>query len=349
LGAEVNASGQHQKGEAMRVTGGEGKLFPARRLARLTGPAAFLTCVLVCFAAVSTLSRAAAEPRVIELWPEGVPGMKTDAGAEKDDNGRYSNIHKPTLTVYSSTATKPNGTGIIFAAGGGYVRVAVGPNGGDITRWLTSLGTTVFVLKYRAAEYGAPAPLQDALRALRTVRSRASEFGVRPDAIGMIGGSAGAHLTASAGTLFAAPEGKTGAVLDGVSGRPDFMVLIFPVITMQDPFAHGASRRALLGNSPSAEAKRRWSVDEQVTRETPPTFLVHSSEDTVAVVENSLLFYQAMRRAGAPIEMHLYPKGPHGSGMSPTLGPTAEWPRLCEAWMRFNGWLPKDAAAPSSR
>ena len=163
---------------------------------------------------------------------------------------------------------------------------------------------------------------------------------MKPDRIGMLGGSAGAHLTASAGTLFDAPEGRTGSELDRVSGRPDFMVLIFPVITMQDPFAHGTSRRALLGDNLADEMKRRWSVDEQVSRDTSPTFLVHSSEDSTVVVENSLLFYQAMRRAKAPIEMHLYPKGPHGSGMAVSLGPTSEWPKLCESWMRFNGWLP---------
>jgi acetyl esterase/lipase len=156
----------------------------------------------------------------------------------------------------------------------------------------------------------------------------------------MLGGSAGAHLTASAGTLFEAAEGRTGAELDRVSGRPDFMVLVFPVISMQDSHAHGASRRALLGSNPSDELKRQLSVDQQVRSDTPPTFLVHSSEDTTVAVENSLLFYQGMRRVKAPIEMHLYPKGPHGSGMSPALGPTAEWPRHCASWMRFNGWLP---------
>jgi acetyl esterase/lipase len=143
--------------------------------------------------------------------------------------------------------------------------------------------------------------------------------------------------------MFDAPEGRTGAGLDRVNGRPDFMVLIFPVITMQDPFAHGPSRRALLGERLTDALKHRWSVEEQVTKQTPPTFLVHSAEDSTVVVGNSLLFYQAMRRAGAPIEMHLYPKGPHGSGMAASLGPTSEWPKLCESWMRFNGWLPAKA------
>jgi acetyl esterase/lipase len=288
--------------------------------------------------ALSGLS--AAEPRVIPLWPEGVPNLKADAGPEKDDGaGRYSNIHHPSLTVFAPE--KPVGTAVIYAPGGGYVRVAAGLNGGEIVRWLNGIGVTVFLLKYRHADYGQPAPLQDALRAVRIVRSRAAEFGVSANRIGIAGGSAGGHVAASAGTLFAAPEGRTGAPLDEVSGRPDFVVLVFPVITMEDEFAHGTSRRALLGANPSAELKHRWSVDEQVTKDSSPAFLVHSSEDTTVVVENSLLFFQAMRRAKAPIEMHLYPKGPHGSGMSPALGPTSEWPKLCESWLRFNGWLPK--------
>lgn len=301
---------------------------------RSIAPLVFLSALLAC-----TLP--AAEMPVIDLWPEGVPGLKADASEEKTDGqGRYWNIHHPSLTVYAPTAGVDNGTAVILASGGGYQRVAIGLNGGDVTRWMNSLGVTVFVLKYRAMEYGHPAPLRDALRAMRVVRSRAAEWQLDPKKIGMIGGSAGAHLTASCGTLFDAPEGRTGAELDKVSGRPDFMVLIFPVITMQDPVAHGVSRKNLLGDNPSEELKHRLSVDEQVTKDTPPTFLIHSSEDTTAIVENSLLFYQAMRKAKAPIELHLYPKGPHGSGMDPKLGPTAEWPKHCESWMRFNGWLP---------
>jgi acetyl esterase/lipase len=281
-----------------------------------------------------------AEPRVIELWPEGVPGLKTEAGSEKDDGqGRFTNIHHPTLTVFAPE--HPNGTAIIYAPGGGYVRVAGGVNGGEITRWMNSLGVTVFMLKYRNVEYGHPAPLRDALRAVRLLRSRAGEFGLKVDRIGMLGGSAGGHLTASAGTLFDAPEGRTGAELDQISGRPDFLIMVFPVITMQEPYAHATSVHALLGANPTDEMKHHLSVDEQVSKQTPPTFLVHSTADTTVVVENSLLFFAAMRRAKAPIEMHLYPKGPHGSGMDPKLGPTSEWPKHCESWMRFNGWLPQ--------
>jgi acetyl esterase/lipase len=296
---------------------------------------------VICLIALLPLfAQGASDPRVIPLWPEGVPDIKPDAGQEREENGRFLNIHHPTVTLYSPPEGAANGTAVIYAAGGGYVRVAVGANGGEITRWLNSIGIKVFVLKYRNVEYGQPAPLRDALRAVRLVRSRASEFGVKPERIGMLGGSAGGHLAASAGTLFDAPEGRVGSELDRVSGRPDFIVLVFPVITMQDPHAHGVSRRALLGENPSEALKQRWSVERQVTKDTSPTFLVHSSEDSTVVVENSLLFYEAMHRAKAPIEMHLYPRGPHGSGMAASLGPTADWPKLCEAWMRFNGWLP---------
>ena len=297
--------------------------------------------ILLLFLALAVRA-VAATPQNIELWPEGVPGLKPNVGPEKDDgNGRFTNIHHPSLVVYAPPAEKSVGTAVVFAPGGGYVRVAAGINGGEVVKWLNSLGVTVFLLKYRHADYGHPAPLQDALRAVRLVRSRSEEWGLKPDRVGMLGGSAGGHLTASAGTLFDASEGRAGAELDRVSGRPDFLVLVFPVITMQEPATHVISRRALLGNNPSEEQKHRLSVDEQVSRNTPPTFLVHSAEDTTVPVENSLLFYAAMRRAKAPIEMHLYPRGPHGSGMDPKLGPTAEWPRHCESWMRFNGWLPK--------
>lgn len=166
----------------------------------------FLSALFV--APVTTALFAADAAPVVELWPEGVPAIKVDAGPEQDDgNGRFTNIHRPTLTVYAPAAGTANGTAVIYAAGGGYIRVAVGAKGGEMTRWLNSLGITVFVLKYRNVEYGHPAPLRDALRAVRTVRSRAAEWGVQPERIGMLGGSAGGHLTASAGTLFEAPEG----------------------------------------------------------------------------------------------------------------------------------------------
>ena len=274
---------------------------------------------------------------MIALWPEGVPGLKADAGPEKDDGaGRYTNIHHPTLVVYAPPDGTANGTAIIYAPGGGYQRVSAGVNGGIVVKWLHTLGITVYMLKYRHDIYAHPAPLQDALRAVRVLRSRADKLGIKH--LGMLGGSAGGHLTASAGTLYDAPEGRTGVELDKISGRPDFMVLIFPMISLRNANTEGR-RHPLLGEKPTEELKQHLSVDEQVTKDTPPTFLVHSAEDR-GLVEGSVLFSTAMRRAGAAAELHIYTKGPHGDGMSPALGPISEWPGLCEKWMRFNGWLP---------
>lgn len=334
-GSQTGRSRSAKPGAVLQCEFEKVVLPPPAALAGLTlmkYPRLLLVLLLPC------LARAA--DTEIDLWPEGVPGLRGDAGPTKDDGqGRYTNIHYPTLTVLPPPAGTANGTAVIYAPGGGYQRVAAGDaRGGVVGRWLHSLGITVFLLKYRHAEYGHPAPLQDALRAVRLVRSRAAEFGIKPDRIGMLGGSAGGHLTASAGTLFDAPEGRTGAELDKVSGRPDFLVLIFSMISLAD--AGGRGRHPLLGENPSEELKHHLSVNEQVTKDTPPTFLVHSAEDRTVPVENSLLFYSAMRRAKAPIEMHLYVKGPHGDGMSPALGQISEWPRLCERWMRSYGWLP---------
>jgi acetyl esterase/lipase len=228
---------------------------------------------------------------------------------------------------------------VIICPGGGYARLAITKEGNELVRQLHRVGADAFILKYRLVEYGQPAPLQDVLRAVRLVRSRADAFGIHPDRIGVIGSSAGGHVAASAATLFDAPEGRTGAVLDATRARPDFVALLYPVITMEPPFAHQGSRRNLLGASPPASLVERWSVDRQVTKDTPPTFLVHTLEDTSVPLENSLLFFQALRRAGVPAEMHLYERGPHGFGTRPDLGPTSGWPDRLTEWMRSHGWI----------
>lgn len=302
--------------------------------------ACFLGASIVLFAQAA-LAQAAAEPKVIELWPEGVPGLKPDASEEKIVDGRITNVHRPTLTVYAPEKGKANGTAVIYCPGGGYVRLAIGERGGPVTRWLNTLGATVFVLKYRMVEYGHPAPLRDVLRAVRVVRSRAAEFGVRADRVGLLGASAGAHLAASAAVMFDAPEGRTGAPLDQVSARPDFVALVYPVVTMEDPFVHKGSRTALLGRQPSPELIERLSIEKHVRKDMPPVFLVATMADKTVPVENTLLLYQALRRAGVPAEMHVYAQGSHGDSLDPQYGPTALWPQRCEEWMRFNGWLPR--------
>jgi acetyl esterase/lipase len=302
---------------------------------------ALLSLVAVGTVAVTCGLGAAAETRnaVIPLWPEGVPGAKGDRGEERLVDGRVYNVQVPTLTAFAATAGGGNGTAVILCPGGGYERLAIEKEGREVTPRLNALGVSVYVLKYRLADPGHPAPLQDVLRAVRLVRSRATELGVRADRVGVMGFSAGGHLAACAATLYDAPEGRTGAALDATSGRPDFAVLIYPVITMEGPYAHQGSRLHLLGQAPAPALVERLSVERQVTRDVPPTFIVHTAEDTSVPLENSLLFFQALRRAGVVAEMHLYEKGRHGFGTAPGLGPTSEWPKRLEDWMRAHGWL----------
>ncbi|MCX6552838.1 MAG: alpha/beta hydrolase [Acidobacteria bacterium] len=284
----------------------------------------------------------AGQPRVIAIWPEGVPGARPGGGEERTEDGRVYNVQVPTLTVFAPPADRANGTAVINCPGGGYARLAIANEGEGVARRLTAVGVTVFVLKYRLVEYGHPAPLQDVLRAIRYVRAHATDLGINPNRIGVFGSSAGGHLAASAATLYDAPEGRTGAALDAISGRPDFVALLYPVITMKPPYAHEGSRRNLIGEQPAPGLLDGLSLETRVTKDTPPVFLVHTDEDTSVPLENSLLFFQALRRAGVPAELHLYEKGRHGFGTSAGLGPTSDWPARLEAWMRSHGWL--DAA-----
>ncbi|USX24260.1 alpha/beta hydrolase [Oxalobacteraceae bacterium OTU3CINTB1] len=284
-------------------------------------------------------SLAGAAPTVIQLWPEGVPGIKTDIGPEKIGGGYNSNVSEPTLTMVGPAVDRPNGTAVIICPGGGYVRMSTAREGDQYANWLGTLGVTSFVLKYRMQEYGHPAPLQDVLRAVRMLRSRAAEFNINPARIGVMGSSAGGHLAASAGTLFDNPAGRTGAAMDAVSARPDFLMLMYPVISMREPAVHAGSRKALLGAAPSAETLQLMSLEKQVTAATPPTLLIHTQEDQAVPVENSILFYQALTKAKVPAEMYLFEHGGHGMGMRDGLGTSSLWPRRAEEWLRDRGLL----------
>ncbi len=295
--------------------------------------------VLILLSAILPLAGLAAEPATIEIWPEGVPGLRADATPEKIEGARASNVHHPYFAVFPAPADKAVGTAVIICPGGGYVRLSIENEGSLIAARLNALGVTAFVLHYRMVEYGHPAPLRDVLRAIRLVRSRATEFGVKPERIGVLGASAGGHLAASASTLFNDPDGKTGAALDAVSGRPDFAVLLYPVITMKDPLVHAGSRKALLGATPTPEALDHMSLELHVTKETSPTFLVATEEDKTVPVENSLMFFQALRKAGVDAELHVWPKGPHGFGMRPDLPGPSTWTNRLEEWLRNGGWL----------
>lgn len=283
-----------------------------------------------------------APARVLDLWPEGVPGFQPDGGPERVvEVTRVANIHRPTLACWPAPAGRARGLGIVVCPGGGYVRLAVETDGVLVARWLNSLGVSAFVLKSRLVEYGQPAPLQDALRALRTVRAGAAEFGVRADHVGVLGFSAGGHLAACAATLHAHALGKTGAALDTVDARPDFAAMIYPVIAMAGPFAHALSRDSLLGTGAPTALAEFWSPQRHVTAAAPPTLLVHAQDDVIVPVENSVEYYLALRRAGVPAELHLYERGGHGLGLVTDVGGQGEWPRRMEDWLRRRGLLEK--------
>jgi acetyl esterase/lipase len=243
----------------------------------------------------------------------------------------------PVLIPYLPPKEKATGAAIVICPGGGYRNLAE-HEGRPVAEWLNSIGMAGFVLKYRhAPRYMHPAPLQDATRALRTVRARATEWHLNTDRIGILGFSAGGHLASSAGTHFDAGRPDAPDPIERVSSRPDLMILIYPVITMKAQ-THSGSKRNLLGPDPKPELVALLSNEEQVTKETPPAFLVHTVTDAGVPCENSLLFAAALRKAGVPHELHLYERGPHGFGLGGKDPILASWPRRCADWLRLHGF-----------
>lgn len=271
----------------------------------------------------------------IELWPEGVPNQHANPPVELvGDELCVSRVHRPTLTRFAASAERACGTAIVICPGGGYTSLSFLKEGIEYAQWANALGIEAFVLKSRLADYGHPAPLQDVLRAVRLVRSRAAEFDVCPERVGVMGSSAGGHLAACAGTLFDHPLGRTDSPLDDVPARPDFLILAYPVITMEPGATHAGSRLALLGAAPAPELVALYSLERQVTPTTPSTFLMHTQEDTAVPVENAARFFTALTGAGVSAELHAYEKGAHGSGMRSSGLPCEDWQRHAARWLK---------------
>lgn len=271
---------------------------------------------------------ARAQP-AIPLWANGAPGALGTTPADQ-----------PILTPNLPPVGRANGTAVVIFPGGGYQHLSMEKEGSDVANWLAGSGVTTFVVRYRLGpNYHHPTMLGDAQRAIRIVRARAAEWGVDPRRVGVIGFSAGGHLASTTGTHFDAGNASSSDAIERVSSRPDFMLLIYPVITMRDSVTHGGSRLNLLGKEPAPELVRLLSNELQVTRETPPTFLVHSTDDRTVPVENSLLIYQALRNAGVQTEMHVFEYGGHGFGLATRDPVLSAWTTLCESWMRRHGWI----------
>lgn len=296
----------------------------------------FTLCLLLC-----TTACLADEPMELRLWDGDAPGA---LGDEPTDI--------PTITVYKAEPDIATGAAIVICPGGGYGALAMDHEGHQVARWLNSVGITGVILKYRlgSSGYRHPIPLTDAQRAIRTVRARADEWGIDPGRVGVLGFSAGGHLASTVGTHFDDGDPDAQDPIDRLGCRPDLMILGYPVIALATEYAHGGSKRNLLGEDPTTELVESLSNERMVSPETPPTFLVHTNEDSGVPAENSFLFAMALRKAGVPVELHLFEGGRHGLGLGSGLpqrgiGPDSAfsaWPGLCETWLEKHGFLDRE-------
>jgi acetyl esterase/lipase len=297
---------------------------------------------------MSATAASGGEVKTYPLWPEGAPGA---LGKESGDDFHAGDV--PTITVYRPDPAKATGSSVVICPGGGYGFLATEHEGKHVAEWLNTLGVTAVVLKYRLGpKYHHPAMLQDAQRAIRTVRARAKEWELDPKRVAVLGFSAGGHLASTAATHFDLGRRDLDDPVERQSCRPDLAILVYPVIALAAPYGHTGSLKNLLGENPSKELVASLSNEQQVTKDTPPTFLAHTNEDKGVPAENSLLFALALRTAGVPVELHLFEKGPHGLGLGagwashkiPADEAFQAWPHLCATWLKGHGFLARAAS-----
>jgi acetyl esterase/lipase len=285
--------------------------------------------VVLTAAFCAALGVAQTAPQTVLLWPDGAPGAQGSADSDK-----------PSLTLYPAPDANKIPVGVVVCPGGSYHNLAMDHEGRQIAEWLNHLGISAFILQYRLGpKYHFPIELWDAQRAIRYVRAHAAEYGLHPNRIGIWGFSAGGHLASTTGTHFDLGDRDAADRIDRQTSRPDFMILAYPVITMEAPYLHLGSRDNLLGEKPDPALAASLSNQTQVTSETPPTFLFHTSDDDVVPVENSIEFYLALRKAGVPAEMHVYLHGKHGVGLAQNHPALHTWPDQLTGWLKSQGIL----------
>ena len=279
---------------------------------------------------------------ILPLWPDGVPNQNPSEEVENKmyrDILRISNVQNPTLEVFLPSKKTATGQAVVICPGGGYSILAYDWEGIDIAKWYNAQGIAAVVLKYRLPKSSTLiqpeiAPLQDAQKAIRLVRHHAKKWNIDPDQVGVMGFSAGGHLASTLGTHYDENVlGDSKDPIDSLSARPDFMVLIYPVITFDKKHYHGGSKNNLIGKNASQKLIDHYSNDLQVSSQTPKTFLLHATDDKAVPVANSLLFYQALERNGVPVEMHIYPEGGHGFGLGIGRGHLQQWPDRLKQWL----------------
>ena len=279
---------------------------------------------------------------ILPLWSNHIPNyQKTNEIEIRDSTDilRISYVQKPDISVYLPSKKIATGQAIIICPGGGYRNLAYDWEGSDIAKWLNSKGIAAIVLKYRLPVSKSnivshKSPLLDAQRAIRLIRYHAMEWDIKKDKIGIIGFSAGGHLASTAGTHFDSGEPNAMDPVESMSSRPDFLILLYPVITFTKCFMHKGSRYALLGENPDPTLIKYYSNELQVKTDTPPTFIVHAGDDKSVPVENSLVFYQSLKDHGIPAELHIYPEGGHGFSLAIGKGYLESWTDRCIDWLK---------------
>lgn len=275
---------------------------------------------------------------IIYLWGNGAAGVDPSAVEDECQPGKFRNIRNPSLEVFPPKV--PGDSAVVICPGGGYGMVSSINEGWPVGEWLSGLGVTAFVLKYRlptteGVNYKHPVPLSDAQKAMRIVRGLSSSMGFSSNKTGVAGFSAGGHLAATAGTLFYSP-----VCHDSISCRPDFMILVYPVISFTDgDNMHTGSRSNLVPADADEKLLHLLSPEKQVTSNTPSAYLVHAKNDKGVPCGNSLMMAEALEKAGVPVEVFLSEKGGHGFGLGQKDNDSSEWPRRCAAWLKRSGFI----------
>ena len=278
--------------------------------------------ILVTALLIMTTSLCAQKPIELPLWPNGAPNSNELKGDEQEmDNGRVSNIKNPDITVYR--AENPNGMAVIMCPGGGYARLAMNHEGHDMAPWFNTQGITYVVLKYRMPNGHREVPFSDVEQAIRLVRQHAAEWNINPAKVGIMGASAGGHLASTLATHYTSKE-----------TRPDFQILLYPVITMDANFTHAGSRENLITKNPSADLIAKYSNELQVNAQTPQAFIALSSDDKAVLPQNSINYYLALLKHNVPATMHIYPTGGHGWGFRDNFTYKRQWTDELEKWLR---------------
>ena len=291
----------------------------------------------------SIISTIGAQNQVIPLW-DGDPPNYRETGEvtiwDTSDIVRIRMVQKPDIALFLPSKKNATGEAVVICPGGGYTALAYDFEGSDVARWLNSQGIAAFVLKYRlpgAKSNIVPhlSPLLDARRAMRLVRYNAESWNIDPGKIGILGFSAGGHLASTLSTHFDGGDPSSSDPVECESCRPDFSILIYPVISFNDEIAHTGSKRALLGPDPDKELVTYFSNELQVSKDTPPAILIHSNDDTGVPAENSMVYFQALRSHGIQGELHIYPYGGHGYSLAIGKGHLSTWPDRVIEWIRY--------------